>query len=93
MEQRKLSRRYQRAKVEIEYDRTFKSTDKQRKLTDFPNYQKQKKKVVRLHDKICNKRNDYIPKITTDIVKRYDIIVVEDLIVLQSLVKRVCKNT
>ena len=79
VEQRKLSRRYLRAKVEIDFDKTFKSKDKQRNLFDFPNYQRQKRVVARIHEKIRNKRRDYIQKITTDIVKHYDTIVIEDL--------------
>lgn len=79
IEQRKLSRRYLRAKVEMDFDKTFKPKDKQRDLTDFPNYQRQKRIVARLHEKIKNKRYDYIQKITTEIVKKYDTIVIEDL--------------
>lgn len=79
VEQRKLSRRYLRAKVEMDFDKTFKPKDKQRDLFDFPNYQRQKRVVARIHEKIRNKRRDYIQKITTDIVKNYDTIVIEDL--------------
>ena len=79
VEQRKLSRRYLRAKVEMDFDKTFKPKDKQRDLFDFPNYQRQKRVVARIHEKIRNKRRDYIQKITTDIVKNYDTIVIENL--------------
>ena len=79
VEQRKLSRRYLRAKVEIGFDKTFKPKDQQRDLFDFPNYQRQKRVVARINEKIRNKRRDYIQKITTDIVKDYDTIVIEDL--------------
>lgn len=79
VEQRKLSRRYLQAKVEMDFDKTFKSKDQQRDLFDFPNYQRQKRIVARIHEKIRNKRRDYIQKITTDIVKNYDTIVIEDL--------------
>ena len=79
IEQRKLSRRYLRAKVEMDFDKTFKSKDKQRDLFDFPNYQRQKRVVAHIHEKIRNKRRDYIQKITTDIVENYDTIVIEDL--------------
>ena len=79
IEQRKLSRRYLRAKVEIDFDKVFKPKDKQRDLFDFPNYQRQKRVVARIHEEIRNKRRDYIQKITTDIVKNYDTIVIEDL--------------
>lgn len=79
VEQRKLSRRYLRAKVEMDFDKTFKPKDKQRNLLDFPNYQRQKQIVARINEKIRNKRRDYIQKITTDIVRKYDTIVIEDL--------------
>lgn len=79
IEQRKLSRRYLRAKVEMDFDKAFKPKDKQRDLFDFPNYQRQKRVVARIHEEIRNKRRDYIQKITTDIVKKYDTIVIEDL--------------
>lgn len=79
VEQRKLSRRYLRAKIEMDFDKTFKPKDQQRDLFDFPNYQRQKRVVARIHEKIRNKRRDYIQKITTDIVKNYDTIVIEDL--------------
>lgn len=79
IEQRKLSRRYKRAKQLIEYDRTFKPRTEWRDLDDFKNYQRQKQRVARIHEKIRNVRNDYLQKITTQIVKDYDVIVVEDL--------------
>lgn len=52
-------------------------------MCDFPNYQRQKQVVARIHEKIKNKRRDYLQKITTDIVKNYDTIVIEDLKVSQ----------
>lgn len=79
VEQRKLSRRYLRAKVEMDFDKTFKPQNKQRDLFDFPDYQRQKRIIARIHEKIRNKRRDYIQKITTDIIKNYDTIVIEDL--------------
>lgn len=79
IEQRKLSRKYERAKTLIDQDKAFKSKDQQRKLIDFPNYQRQKQIVARINEKIRNKRRDYIQKITTYIVKHYDTIVIEDL--------------
>ena len=79
IEQRKLSRRYHLAKTLIEQDQAFKPKDKQRELTNFANYQRQKQAVARLHEKIKNKRYDYIQKITTDIVNQYDTIVIENL--------------
>src|SRR5690625_39021 len=43
------------------------------------NWHKQRIKVARLHEKIANARNDYLHKISTDIVKNHDVIGIEDL--------------
>lgn len=66
-EQRKLSR-MQRLALE-----------QNRKLEDCKNYQKQKLKVVRVHERIVNKRNDFLQKLTSNIVKNHDIICLENL--------------
>ena len=79
IEQRKLSRRYRLAKTLIDQDKAFKPKEEQRTLLDFPNYQRQRKVVARIHNKIHNKRYDYLQKLTTMIVKNYDTIVIEDL--------------
>ena len=66
-EQRKLSRRRKFAK------------DKGKKLSDSKNYQKQKKKVAKIHNKIKNRRKDFINKLSTKIINNHDIICIEDL--------------
>ena len=66
-EQRKLSRRCKLAK------------DSDKKLSDSRNYQKQKKKVAKIHNKIRNKRKDFINKLSTKIINNHDIICIEDL--------------
>lgn len=66
-EQRKLSRRQLLA------------LNKKVKLSEAKNYQKQKRKVARLHEKIANKRNDFLHKVSTEIVKNHDIIGIETL--------------
>src|SRR5699024_7765183 len=66
-EQRKLSRRYEQAKKDG------------KKLEDAKNYQKQKIKVARLHEKVANKREDFLNKVSTIIVKNHDVICIEDL--------------
>lgn len=66
-EQRKLSRRYEQAKKDV------------KKLEDAKNYQKQKIKVARLHEKVANQREDFLNKVSTIIVKNHDVICVEDL--------------
>jgi len=43
------------------------------------NRNKQRIKVARLHEKIANSRKDFVEKITTQVVKTYDVICLEDL--------------
>lgn len=66
-EQRKLSRRALLAKKN-DID-----------LFAAKNYQKQKQKVARLHEKVMNQRNDFLNKMSTEIIKSHDIICIEDL--------------
>ena len=66
-EQRKLSRRQLQAKK--------KGID----LFEAKNYQKQKIKVARLHEKVANQREDFLNKVSTEIIKNHDIICIEDL--------------
>ena len=54
-------------------------------LVDAKNYQKAKRQVARIHEKITNKRNDYIHKITTYLVENYDTIALEDLKVVNMI--------
>jgi putative transposase len=42
-------------------------------------YQKQKLKVAKLHKKITNSRLDNLHKISTELIKKYDTIILEDL--------------
>lgn len=79
IEQRKLSQRYQLARTLKDQDKAFKPKYQQRELTDFKNYQRQRKIVARIYEKIRNKRYDYIQKITTQLVNDYDVIVLEKL--------------
>ncbi len=66
-EQRKLSRRQLIA------------LGKNIKLSEAKNYQKQKRKVARIHEKIANKRTDFLHKVSTEIVKNHDVIGIETL--------------
>jgi putative transposase len=43
------------------------------------NWNKQRIKVARIHEKISNTRKDYLDKVSTHIVKNHDIIAIEDL--------------
>jgi putative transposase len=49
------------------------------KLDEAKNFQKQKRKVARIHEKITNARTDYLQKISTNIIKNHDVIGIEDL--------------
>ncbi|WP_214810955.1 IS200/IS605 family element RNA-guided endonuclease TnpB, partial [Exiguobacterium sp. s127] len=66
-EQRKLSRRQRLA------------LEKKVKLSEAKNYQKQKRKVARIHENIANKRTDFLHKVSTEIVKNHDVIGIETL--------------
>ncbi|WP_086322128.1 IS200/IS605 family element RNA-guided endonuclease TnpB [Enterococcus faecium] len=66
-EQRKLSRRALLAK------------NKCTNLFEAKNYQKQKRKVARLHEKVMNQRTDFLNKLSTEMIKNHDIICIEDL--------------
>src|SRR5699024_10794498 len=66
-EQRKLSRRALHAK------------DNGMNRLDAKNYQKQKIKVARLHEKVMNQREDFLHKLSTEIIKSHDVICIEDL--------------
>lgn len=48
-------------------------------LDDYSNWQKARVNKSRYQAKIANKRKDYLQKVTTDLVKNYDVIVIEDL--------------
>lgn len=50
-----------------------------RKLHGSKRYEKQVLKCNRIYEKITNVKTDYIHKITTELVKQYDVIKVEDL--------------
>ena len=50
-----------------------------RKLLESKNYQKQRLKVAKIHEKITNKRRDFLHKLSTELVKNHDILCIEDL--------------
>lgn len=49
------------------------------KLSESSNYQKQKLKVARLHEKIVNQRKDFLHKLSTNLIKNHDVICMENL--------------
>ena len=74
--QRKLSRQGQKYSMEDYVDANG-ETRKIRKYSN--NYMKTKIKLARLHAKIRNIRQDFLHKLTTRLVKEFDVICIEDL--------------
>ena len=74
--ERKLARRRQQALVKIE---KAKSQGLELELSDFKNVQKAKEQVARINKKIANQRYNYLQKYTTSLVRKYDLIAMEDL--------------
>lgn len=66
-EQRKLDKRKRMAKA------------KNIELHKAKNYQKQKIKVAKLHERVKHQRKDFLDKLSTDIVKNHDVIAIENL--------------
>ena len=66
-QQRKLSRRQRRAIAEG------------RSLREAKNYQKQRRVVARLHDKIRNQRNNFLNLVSTALINNHDLVVAENL--------------
>ncbi|MFD2868876.1 RNA-guided endonuclease InsQ/TnpB family protein, partial [Kurthia populi] len=66
-EQRKLSRRYEQAKKEG------------RNLRECMNYQKQRRRVARLRERVAFQREDFLNKLSTALIRHYDVICLEDL--------------
>lgn len=50
-----------------------------RKEKNGKNYQKSMRKIQKLHAKIKHQRHDYLQKLSTELVSRYDVIVAEDI--------------
>lgn len=61
-EQRKLSKKFLVAKKS------------KKKLSEAKNYQKQRIKVAKIHEKIMNMRTDFLNKLSTYVIKNHDII-------------------
>ncbi len=74
--QRILSRRKERARKDG------------KPLYEAKNYQKQKRKVARIHETIANARTDFLHKLSTTIIKNHDVIEIEDLHVSHLLKNR-----
>lgn len=76
--QSKFSKRKYRAMVAIRHwNHNHKAF--QMELSDYQNWQRARIQKSRYQKKIVDKRKDYLHKVTTDLVKKYDVIVIEDL--------------
>ena len=63
--------------LEVRYRRLAKSLS--RKVKGSSNYQKARIKLARFHEKVTNIRKDFLHKLSTNLVKTYDIICIENL--------------
>jgi putative transposase len=82
---KKLSRKLEKAKVDkrITYNKKTKHWDN---LESQKNYRKQKVKVAKLQEKKANKVNDFQHKLSYELIKDNDIIVIEDLKIREMLI-------
>jgi len=65
---------------------------KGRDLAYCKNYQKQKKKVATIREKLLNQRLDFLNKVTTSLITDYDIICIDDLEQNKLEAKSACKQ-
>ena len=80
-EQRILSRRFENNVQERVYDENgdYLKTIFKKPLRDCKNYQKQRRRVAKIHNKIKHRRLDNLHKVSTELVKNHDYIVMETL--------------
>ena len=76
--EKRLARRRRQAEKEIAWDKHLK-VEAPRQLNDFKNYMKAKAMVAKYGEKVANQRRDYLQKISTELVSKYDVIKLEDL--------------
>ena len=76
--EKRLARRHKRAEKEMAWDRHLK-VDAPRQLSDFKNYMQAKRMVAKCSAKVANQRRDYLQKLSTVLVRQYDVIKLEDL--------------
>lgn len=70
--QRIAVRRLLKAKAAIKQDDSL-------SLKDFRNYQKAQQMCAKIQEHITNQRMDYLNKLSSEIIRRYDVIAIEDL--------------
>ena len=80
-EQKILNRRLEQNVKKRVYDKNGKCTNViyKKPLSECKNYQKQKKKVAKIHNKIKHQRLDNLQKVSSEIIKNHDYIVLETL--------------
>ena len=76
--QKVYSKRRHYAKIKIDMDKNKKVINP-RILLDFMNVEKARVTKAKLQKCLANKRKDFLHKLSTNLVKTYDIIVIEDL--------------
>lgn len=76
--QKVYSKRKHYADVKIAMDKNMKVINP-RTLLDFMNVEKARVTIAKLHRRLANKRKDFLHKLSTYLVKTYDVIVIEDL--------------
>ena len=74
-------KKYKNNRYTKKYERKLKVAQQHlsRKTKDSNKYNKQKLKVAKIHKKITNSRVDNLHKVSTDLIKKYDNIILEDL--------------
>ena len=72
---------YKNNRYTKKYERKLSKAQKHlsRKHKDSNSYENQRRKVVNIHKKIANSRNDMLHKVSTELVKNYDVICCENL--------------
>ena len=76
--QKIYSKRKHYADVKIAMDKNMKVINP-RTLLDFMNVEKARVTTAKLQKRLANKRKDFLHKLSTELVKTYDVIVIEDL--------------
>lgn len=76
--QRKFAKRKHQAEVNVrQWNHNYK--DIKMDLADYQNWQRARKAKARYQQRLANQRHDYLQKVTTQLVRDYDVICIEDL--------------
>ncbi|WP_367333582.1 RNA-guided endonuclease TnpB family protein [Limosilactobacillus sp.] len=76
--QSKYAKRKHQATVAVcQWNHNHKTIKKE--LGDYQNWQRAQQQKARYQAKVANQRKDYLHKLTTTLVKQYDVIIIEDL--------------